>query len=338
MKRRKFFELAAMAATCMSTSACTSSVSAELTDDSLALSDALKRFRSLSGIPVYAISVESPENEQAFQIDHLSDRQIVIGSAFKTFIVAKCLQDIEESRLSFDQLIQINDLVRVNNSPVFIDLTGSVALHSVLDAILAYSDNTATDAAMAVVGAGRVRAFLGAAGLKSTRIPDSIRIFESYASGAPLNVDIGWEGIQKLLQGILVGTPPPLHNNQVSILSSADDLVSYYRRALHGDFFTQSRNLAEFKRLHSLGNIFHAELPETVIYGKVGNASWLDSNVLCFAGQMALANGSKITFAFADNWNGPAPENTDNFKLFDIAVRDVLAALKNLYARSSACH
>src|SRR3712207_8692391 len=45
----------------------------------------------------YCIDLEAGENQQFFQIQHLSDQRFLIGSAFKTFVITKCLQDVERS-------------------------------------------------------------------------------------------------------------------------------------------------------------------------------------------------------------------------------------------------
>jgi beta-lactamase class A len=336
MKRRNFFGVAALAASGFGTSACSGSIGSELPEGTRSFNEALTRLRSLPGFCAYTLAIQSPKNESLLRIDHLSDRPLVIGSAFKTFIVTKCLQDVEEGRLSLTQLIAIDDRIRVDASKVFINLTGSVRFKSVLDAILGDSDNTAADAAMMKVGADRVRAFIASAGLQSTRIPDSLRIFQSYASGAPLDVDIGWEGIQKVLQGDFPGTPRPILNNQVSIISTGSELVSYYQRVMHGEFFNRPATLTEFKRLHAMGNSLAGALPETAIYAKSGNASWLDYNLFTFAGQMILANGNTVTFAFVINWNGPDTGVAAVFTEFKGAIVDAFVALKLMYGSASA--
>ncbi|MBK4733468.1 serine hydrolase [Noviherbaspirillum pedocola] len=335
MKRRDFFYSIAGAAATLSAGGCGSSQAGELLLGREFM-DAVARFLNLPGTPVYSIDIVSTPSQQAWAMEHLADRETVIGSAFKTFIVAKCLQDVEAGRLTYMQLVDINDEIRVNGSPVFINLAGSVQLRSVLDAMIAYSDNTATDAAMKMVGAEHVRAFLTSAGLLSTRIPDSIRIFESYAAGAPPGVDIGWEGIKSLLQGVLPGTPRPVDNDQVSIVSTMKELVSYYKRVLRGEFFSNASTVSEFKRVHADGNIFFADLPETSIYGKRGNASWMEFHVLCYAGQMIPCDGVTVTFAFAVNWNGPDAGMAEISGDFNGAIKDALLAIKRHFGTAPA--
>ena len=73
---------------------------------------------------------------------------------------------------SEDELLAIDDEVRTLGAPVFLQLAGMTPARSVLDAMLAYSDNIATDIATAKVGADRVPAPIAQLGLSSIRIPD----------------------------------------------------------------------------------------------------------------------------------------------------------------------
>lgn len=331
MKRRTFFHSTmACAAAAWNAAGCGSSMGSELplTEE---LRNALSRFTGLPGTPVYSMDIEPGPELSAWRMDYFADSKVMIGSAFKTFIVAACLQEIETGRLSYGQLVEINDDIRVNDSPVFINLAGSVQLRSLLDAITAYSDNMAADAVMKQVGAERVRAFLSAAGLSSTRIPDSVRIVESYLAGAPLGVDIGWDGIKALLQGVFPGAPRPAINDEVSIISTTKDLVAFYKGALRGDFFSRSSSIIEFKRLHAGGDVTFPPFPETLIYAKEGEASWLGFHVKCYAGQMILCGGTKVTFAFALNWQGPDADVEAIAKDFAGAITDALVALKKYF-------
>lgn len=326
MRRREFFGLAALAAT-FGSSGCSDSLGSPLPLNA-DFNNALSRFRELPGTSSYCINLESGQNQQTFQIEHLSDQQFLIGSAFKTFIITKCLQDVEAGRLSLDQLIDIDDRIRVNDSPVFSNLTGSVQLSSVLDATIAYSDNTATDAAIAQVGANRIRTFLAEAGMTATRIPDSIRILESYLAGAQLGVDVGWEGIKRILQGVAPGMPRQAINDEVSIISTTRELASYYKRVLKGDFFTKPDSLMRFKSIHARGNITLDGLPETPSYAKLGNVSWMDFHALCYAGQIFFSDQNKASFAFAVNWSEPNSDFGRRLNNFTNTITDSFRALK----------
>src|SRR5690349_16163657 len=83
--------------------------------------------------------------------------------------------DVEAGRLSETEQLTIDDAVRSVGGGVFEHLTGTTAARNILEAMIAHSDNTATDIALARVGPDKVRAFIAEAGLTQARIPDSTR-------------------------------------------------------------------------------------------------------------------------------------------------------------------
>jgi beta-lactamase class A len=112
-------------------------------------------------------------------------------------VLGQYLCDVEAGLLSEDEQLVIDDSVRMLSSPVFFKLAGTTQARWVLDAMIAYSDNTATDLATGKVGVDRVRALLAQLGLSSIRIPDSTRRSFSYLLGAPAGVDLGWPGVEE---------------------------------------------------------------------------------------------------------------------------------------------
>ena len=88
-------------------------------------------------------------------------------------MLGQYLRDVEAGLLSEDEQLTIDDSVRMLGSPVFLDLAGTTAARSVLEAMITHSDNIATDIATGKVGADRVRALIAQAGLRSIRIPDT---------------------------------------------------------------------------------------------------------------------------------------------------------------------
>ena len=180
--------------------------------------------------------------------------------------------------------------------------------------MITHSDDTATDIALLRVGPDRVRSLIAAAGLRATLIPDSTRRFFSYNVGAPLGVDIGWAGVQQVLASQqLLGPPRPPLNDQETLASSADDMVSYYKRALAGEFFAKPATLAEVKRIH-LTNTFFPD--DTAGYAKGGSVDAVaesstaaDFHALAVAGQMVV-NATPVTFCFVVNWTSVDPNST----------------------------
>ena len=95
------------------------------------------------------------------------------GSAFKTFVLATYLKEVEAECLSELEQLVIDDSIRSVGGGGFEHLSGTTEARNVLEAMIAHSDNTATDVALHRVGPENVRAFISEAGLQQARIPDS---------------------------------------------------------------------------------------------------------------------------------------------------------------------
>ena len=294
----------------------------------------LRSFKSFPGTTSFRIDIDRHE-----LASDSADTQLFVASAIKTFIVAQYLRDVESGGLSEDEQLPVNDSVRTTGSPVLLNLTGTTAARSILEAMITHSDNTATDIALLRVGPDRVRSLIAAQGLAATLIPHSTRRFFSYNVGAPLGVDIGWSGVQEVLaSGRALGPPHRPLNNQETLASSADDLVTYYRQALAGKLFTKPTTLAEFKRIH-LTNSFFPE--DTVGYGKGGSGDWVadsmvvaDFHALSYAGQMVV-NATPVTFCFVVNWKSTDPKSTsdDLAPAFSDVINGIMGAIKKLLLR-----
>lgn len=267
------------------------------------LEEAHQRFTSLPGTVSYLLQVDDPRGAWGGGI--APDRQLFVGSAFKTFVLAAYLRGVEAGALSLDEQLAIDDSVRSPGSPVFLHLTGTTPARSVLEAMIAHSDNTATDVAMRKLGVGTVRGLIGEAGLRQTRIPDSTRRLFSWLAGAQAGMDLGWAGMQAMTEGRLAGRPRAAVNEGESILSTAAELVAWYRRALAGGFFARPETLTEFKRIQAMADAMPMIAPaDTAAYGKGGSIDWDGFHCLCAPGQIVV-RGVPATFCFTLNWTGP---------------------------------
>ena len=294
----------------------------------------LRSFKSFPGATSFRIDIDRHE-----LASDSAATQLFVASAIKTFILCQYLRDVESGGLSEDEQLPVNDSVRTDGSPVLVNLTGTTAARSILEAMITHSDNTATDIALLHVGPDRVRSLIAAQGLAATLIPDSTRRFFSYNMGAPLGVDIGWSGVQEVLaSGRALGPPHRPLNDQETLASSADDLVSYYRQALAGRLFTKPTTLPEFKRIH-LTNTFFPE--DTVGYGKGGSGDWVadsmdvaDFHALSYAGQMVV-NATPVTFCFVVNWTSVDPNgNSDDLvPAFTDVVKGSMGAIRQMLLR-----
>jgi beta-lactamase class A len=164
---------------------------------------------SFARLPVTSSCFIATDHPTPWTVGHDPGARLFVGSGVKTFILVAYLREIEGGRLTLDQQIAINDDVRSPSSPVFMKLTGTTEARSVLEAMIAHSDNTATDAALKAVGPERVRDLVREAGLSATHIPNSTRRMVSYLAGAPEGVDFGWEGMERMAHGQLAGRHGP---------------------------------------------------------------------------------------------------------------------------------
>jgi beta-lactamase class A len=265
---------------------------------------ALARFRRLPGRTAYMIRVSPPG--KPWETSHHPNAALFVGSSIKTFILVKFLQDVEAGRRSEDTQETVDDGVRSLASPVLLNLTGTTTARSVLEAMIAHSDNTATDVALKRVGPDRVRAFVSRAGFTSVKIPTSTRLLFSYLAGAPFGVDIGWEGMLDILADKFPGRPRSPANDRETMKGSASDFVTYYERALKGRYFEKAESLTEFRRISAMANALPPVVPQDVAaFGKGGSIEWEGFNCLSVAGQMVPGATVPVTFYFTVNWEGP---------------------------------
>jgi beta-lactamase class A len=290
------------------------------------LQAAIDRFATL---PAASCLVVADHPVKPWRVSHQPGTRLFVGSAIKTFILAQYLRDVEAGRLTEDAQMPLDDSVRSLSSPVFLKLAGTVPAVSVLEAMIAHSDNTATDMAMGAVGADRVRALIAQAGLKSTQIPESTRRLFSYLAGAADGVDVGWSGMQRLADASPGGAASgasarPALNERQTMASTADDMVSWYRQALAGAFFQKPGTLVEFKRIQAMADaLVHVVPPDTVAYGKGGSIDWQGFHCFCLPGQMIVGK-VPVTFCFTINWTGPADGVGAIFQSYKTAIAHTL--------------
>ena len=252
-----------------------------------------------------------------------SERRFV-GSALKTFILARYLRDVEEGRLTLDRQLAVNDTARTLNSPVFLNLNGTTAATSVLEAMITHSDNTATDIAMAAVGVDRVRALIREAGLRHTEIADSMRKMFCYLAGMAAGQDAGWPKVKDLVDHPT--NPRPALNDVMTMASTAEDMVVWYAQALASGYFKTPGMLAEFRRIHTMATALPQVVPTGIVaYGKGGSIDWQDFHCLSLPGQM-LVGKTHVTFCFTINWTGADNSVPDTMKRYVAAVAGVLEA------------
>lgn len=285
---------------------------------------ALARFAQMEPAGSSALVV-ADTTRGGWRASHQPQQRLFIGSVFKIFVLAQCLIDAERGRLDLGADCPVDDTWRTSGSPVFQRLSGTSDNTKVLEAMIAHSDNTATDIALSLSGVDRVRSLIASAGLTQTQIPDSARRLLSYLVGAPLGTDIGWAGLNSDLPDDWQVRADVVNPNQ-SILSSAEDLVHWYRQSLAGQFFSQSATLVEYKRIAAMaGRLIDVAPADATYWGKPGWLDWQGVHALCLAGQVRV-NHVPVTYSFTLNWRSDRPlHSEERFAEFTAAIAAVLA-------------
>ncbi len=293
--------------------------------DTSAIERALQKFSALPGEIGFMLRVGAPGTP--WETGRQQTVPLFVGSAVKTFILAAFLEAVENGRLDETAQLLVDDSVRSISSPVLASLTGTTTAKSVLEAMICHSDDTATDIALKALGVAAVREFIARAGLATAKIPTSTRVLVSYLAGAPAGVDVGWDGMQKIMGGENFGTPRGPMNDSETMQCSAADLVSHYERILAGAFLKTGKMQTEFRRISSMADALWEVVPaNTPAYGKGGSIQWQDFNAFALAGQMLVGGPVPVTFSFAINWTGGASTQAAVFEPFGAAIRDALAA------------
>ncbi|HEY4044157.1 MAG TPA: serine hydrolase, partial [Rhodopila sp.] len=257
------------------------------------------------------------------------------GSAIKTFILAEALRQadtpdvvktISQTQLTLDASVWSADS-QMFNPP---NLIGKVSQRTALEAMIMHSDNTATDMSIKHTGPDKVRAFIASAGLRQTAVPDSTRSFFGYLLGTKDYRAFTWADLQAAAAAPMVN--PPL-NDVATLASSADDFVSYYSRALQGDFFKQAATLNEFRRILSLGDaIWLVPLPLGVsAFVKGGSIDVPGFHCLCVPGGMFFAR-RWVYFALTINWDAKTETDPKTVDAFIGAARQALTLVVNALA------
>ena len=323
MDRRTWLGTAALSALSFPLS---SRASAPPVQDDAQIEESLQAFGALTPDTAASISVQREGNTPK-QYALNAERPLFVGSAVKTFILAQYLKEVEAGRLAMDTPVEIGPAVWSPGSPVFIHSQGSTGAKIALEAMIAHSDNTATDVAMAAVGPDSVRKLIMDAGLRHTRVPDSTRKLFSYLAGAPDGADVGWAGMQDMQNGDYHGKPRPAINDHQTMISTAEEMTRWYELVLAGKVFNKPETLAEFKRISAMADAMSAIVPEdTMAYGKGGSIDWNGFHCFCVAGQMVQPT-QRTSFCFIVNWTGPNEGVGAMFQKFKDGGKRLLGAV-----------
>lgn len=186
------------------------------------LEQELKRRLLVLG-PNVAFRIERHSHGESRSIDHQADATYEVGSCFKAFVAAELCRQVDAGMLSFSDEIVLRPDNRVPDSTRLDGLPdGSiVTLEEAARAMIAVSDNTATDLVMERVGSERVTRLLESTGMERTSVPPSVAsVFATKEGAIP-----------------------------VACRSSMSDLARFYTTALSGAMFPNENTRDRFKDL-----------------------------------------------------------------------------------------
>jgi beta-lactamase class A len=291
----------------------------------------LSLFKSLPGDVTVKIYAPAVKGKPEFLVESNASKQMFVGSATKSFILCESLRQadspdvvttLKAKQLSLDASVWSLDSAMFNPP----NLIGKVSQRTALEAMIMHSDNTGTDIAIKEAGPEKVREFVASAGLKSTLIPDSTRALFGYMLGAKDPKTFSWEELGAAANSSIVNSPM---NKVQTMASSADDFVSYYSRALHGEFFKNKETLNEFRRVLSLGDaIWALPLPLGVsAFMKGGSIDVAGFHAVCAPGGMFFED-RWVYFCLAINWFAKAEADGETVKAFAAAGSRALTMVK----------
>jgi beta-lactamase class A len=299
----------------------------------------LALFKSLPGEVAIKIHAPAVNGKPEFLVESNAAKMLFVGSAFKTFVLCETLRQVDapdvaktlkQKQLPLDASVWSLDSATFNPP----NLIGRVSHRTALEAMIMHSDNTGTDMCLKQAGPDKVREFIASAGLKNTMIPDSTRIFFGYLLGAKDFKAFTWEAIGAAANQPIVNSPM---NNVQTLASSADDLVSYYSRALQGSFFRHKETLTHFKQILSIGDaIWLLPLPLGVsAFCKGGSIDVTGFHALCVPGGMQF-DDRWVYFCMTINWNAKAETDPETVQAFIAAGSHALAMVKDTLACTSS--
>jgi beta-lactamase class A len=267
----------------------------------------IDEFNQLPGRKALQIWAPGGDGEQEFLATLEPDTVLFCASSFKVFVLAEFLRQMEAGQTSLTELLPVDDRVWMLNSDILTPLpgtvTGQIRAQTALEAMISHSDNAATDMSLERVGVDRVRQFIASIGLTNTRIPNSTRQFLAYVGGAPNWQTITWTELLALVQA----APPPAHpmiNDVQTMAASPHDFVSFYARALQGEFFQGPETLTTFRSVLALAAaILLRVMPLGVnAFLKGGSLEVDGERAVSLAGGMFIPPRRWVYYSLIINW------------------------------------
>ncbi|MDE1178813.1 MAG: serine hydrolase [Edaphobacter sp.] len=291
----------------------------------------LALFKGLPGEVGIKIHAPAADGRPEFVVEQNAAKRMFVGSAFKTFVLCETLRQVDgpdasakiaARQLDLDASVWSLDSATFNPP----NLIGKVSQRTALEAMILHSDNTGTDMCLKAAGPDKVRSFISSIGLKNTLIPDSTRVFFGYLLGAKNYETFTWDDIMAAANAPMVNSPM---NTVQTLAASADDLVSYYSRALAGKFFEHKETLLQFRQILSMGDAIW-KLPMPLggsCFVKGGSIDVSGFHAVCLPGGM-LVGDRWVYFCITINWDAKAEQDPATVKAFVAAGAKAMELVK----------
>lgn len=303
----------------------------------------VEAFRRLPGQQGLKLWAPADAGRPAWSAEIDPQQRLFIASAFKGFVLAECLRQLEAASdpasstspaAQFDAglatLLPLNESVFSLGSTVFNPphLSGEVSLRTAFEAMISHSDDTATDIVLRHIGAERVQTFIDSLGLRQTQIPASGRQFIGYIMGLPNWRDTTWAD----LEAGKFPAPRPMLNDTITMASSAADLVSFYSRALTGEIFARAATLETFRATLAMADAVPMAIPLGANgFGKGGEIEASGQHALSFAGGMYVPD-RWIYFALLLNWTDGDGAAAEIEEAFIAAARHIFTLVRDRFS------
>jgi beta-lactamase class A len=291
----------------------------------------LSVFKGLPGDVAVKIHAPAVNGKPEFLVESNPEKMMFVGSAIKTFILCESLRQVDSpnvvqalkaKQLALDASVWSADSATFNPP----NLIGKVSQRTALEAMILHSDNTGTDMSIQEAGPDKVREFIASIGLKNTMIPHSTRSLFAYLLGAKDPKTFSWEDLGAAANSPIVNSPM---NKVETMASTANDFVSYYSRALHGEFFKNKETLNEFRRILAGSDaIWLLPLPLGVsAFVKGGSIDVAGFHAVCAPGGM-LFDDRWVYFFLTINWYAKAEADVETATAFATAAGRALTLVK----------
>jgi beta-lactamase class A len=298
----------------------------------------VQEFSRLPGRTALKISAPAVDHAPAWSVSLDPEQLLFCASAFKGFVLAEYLRQTETGTAPLDERLPVDETVWSLSAPVLTGemVTGRIEARTALEAMIAHSDNTGTDIALKRARADLVRAFIGGIGLRHTHIPNTTRQFFGYLAGVPNWETVTWNELLTAFETLSPGGPSIVNDVQ-TMASTANDFVSFYSRALQGEFFANEETLITFRSILALAADIPLIMPLGVsAFQKSGSIDFRHEHALTLAGGVFIPDRRWVYYSFLSNWVDGEGGTSDEVRPFGIRVlRTIFAWITDAFG---TCH